>query len=97
MGVCGSKEQGCVRVGHWKKHNNKNGDRGAAADGEGVGRIVNHNGKRRGRHLRGRKKANNNVVPNKYASRSKVDPSVEACSSIDNPAFRGNSFLLFYN
>ncbi|GKC82013.1 hypothetical protein Tco_1137730, partial [Tanacetum coccineum] len=79
MGVCGSKEQGCVRIGHWKKHN---GDR----DGEGVGRIVHNNGKRRRRRL-GRKKANN-AVTNKYSSRSKVDPSVEACNSIDNPAFR---------
>ncbi|KAK9064789.1 hypothetical protein SSX86_016171 [Deinandra increscens subsp. villosa] len=83
MGVCGSKEQGCVRVGLRKK---KHGDRG---DGEAAPRV--HGGRRR-RRL-GRKKSN--AGTNRYSSRSKVDPSADVCNSIDrsyrNPTFNGST------
>lgn len=84
MGVCGSKEQGCVRVGLGSRKK-KHGDR---ADGEATPRV---HGRRR-RRL-GRKKTN--AGTNRYSSRSKVDPSADVCNSIDrsyrNPIFHGST------
>ncbi|KAF5763833.1 putative protein ENHANCED DISEASE RESISTANCE 2 [Helianthus annuus] len=85
MGVCGSKEQGCVRVGIGSRKKKKHGDR---ADGEAAPRV---HGRRR-RRL-GRKKANSGAI--RYSSRSKVDPSGDVCNSMDrsyrNPTFQGST------
>ncbi|KAL8248723.1 hypothetical protein R6Q59_005591 [Mikania micrantha] len=84
MGVCGSKAQGCVRVGLGSRKK-KYGDR---PDGEAAPRA---HGRRR-RRL-GRKKAN--AGTNRYSSRSKVDPSAVIGNSIDrsyrNPTFNGST------
>ncbi|KAK1423305.1 hypothetical protein QVD17_18603 [Tagetes erecta] len=79
MGVCGSKEQGCVRVGLGSRRKKKHGDR---ADVEAAPRA---HGRRR-RRL-GRKKSNA-AGANRYSSRSKVDPSAEINR---NSAFNGST------
>ncbi|XP_071696031.1 uncharacterized protein [Rutidosis leptorrhynchoides] len=91
MGVCGSKEQGCVRVGSLqkKKKHNHNHHHVHHADGE----IIKIS--RRKRRL-GRKKQKTAAVTNRYSSRSKVDPSVDASIPIDrsycyNPTFHGST------
>ncbi|XP_024975964.1 uncharacterized protein LOC112513828 isoform X1 [Cynara cardunculus var. scolymus] len=85
MGVCGSKEQGCVRVGLGSGKKKQHGDRG---DGEPISRV---HGRRR-RRL-GRKKTS--AGTNRYSSRSKVDPSADICNSMDrsirNPTFHGST------
>ncbi|KAI3665909.1 hypothetical protein L6452_44544 [Arctium lappa] len=89
MGVCGSKEQGCVRVNLRSRKKKQHGDR---ADGEPTPRV--HGGGGRRRRRLGRKKTSG--VTNRYSSRSKVDPSADLCNysmdrSIRNPTFHGST------